>query len=80
MLEKLIFVTLTARLTHPFGKRWLYLAIVVDLHSRKVVGWSVGASKTAALVKRALKLAVKKRKPAPRSCIQTEGLSMALFS
>ena len=49
----------------PFGKRWLYLAIVMDLHSRKVVGWSVGASKTTALVKRALKLAVKKRKPSP---------------
>jgi putative transposase len=47
----------------PFGKRWLYLVVVLDLHSRKVVGWSLGESKTTELVKRALKHAIRKRNP-----------------
>lgn len=47
----------------PFGKSWLYLVVILDLHSRKIVGWALGNSKTTALVKRALQHAVRKRKP-----------------
>jgi putative transposase len=44
---------------------WLYLAVVIDLYSRKVVGWSMGARMTAKLVCDALKMAIWQRKPKP---------------
>jgi transposase InsO family protein len=37
---------------------WLYLATVVDLYSRKVVGWSMSQRNDTALVKQALNMAV----------------------
>ena len=37
---------------------WLYVAVVLDLYSRKVVGWSMSASMTSALVIDALTMAV----------------------
>lgn len=42
---------------------WLYLAVVVDLFSRKVVGWSMGNRMKAGLVCDALKMALWQRKP-----------------
>lgn len=42
---------------------WVYLAAVVDLFSRKVVGWSVSHSLATDLVQAALKDAVEKRRP-----------------
>ena len=42
---------------------WLYLAIVIDLFSRKVVGWSMSPRMTANLVCDALKMAIWQRKP-----------------
>ena len=47
----------------PFGKAWLYLVVILDLHSRRVVGWSLGKSKNSALVKCAVGHAIRKRKP-----------------
>jgi putative transposase len=41
---------------------WLYLAIVLDLFSRKVVGWSMSDRMTASLVCDALRMAVFARK------------------
>lgn len=43
---------------------WLYLAVVIDLFSRKIVGWSMGSRMTASLVCDALKMAIWQRKPA----------------
>jgi putative transposase len=43
---------------------WLYLAVVIDLFSRKVVGWSMGSRMKANLVCDALKMAIWQRKPA----------------
>ena len=40
---------------------WLYVAVVIDLYSRKVVGWSMSASMTSALVIDALTMAVWRR-------------------
>lgn len=40
---------------------WLYLATMIDLFSRKVVGWSMGSRITADLVCGALKMALKRR-------------------
>jgi putative transposase len=42
---------------------WVYLAAVVDLFSRKVVGWSIGASLATELVGDALRRAVESRRP-----------------
>jgi len=42
---------------------WLYLAVVIDLYSRKVVGWSMGSRMKAQLVCDALTMAIWQRKP-----------------
>jgi len=44
---------------------WLYLAVILDLFSRKVVGWSLQATMTANLVTEALAMAVGRRCPPP---------------
>ncbi len=43
---------------------WLYLACVLDLASRRIVGWSMSGRMQAALVCDALKMAYWRRKPA----------------
>ena len=42
---------------------WLYLAVVIDLFSRKVVGWSMADHMKATLVNKALLMAIWQRKP-----------------
>ena len=42
---------------------WLYLAVVIDLFSRQVVGWSMAAHMKTQLVNDALQMAIWKRKP-----------------
>lgn len=44
---------------------WLYLAIVMDVWSRKIVGWSMGSHMTADLADDALRMAALRRNPAP---------------
>ena len=45
----------------PTREGWLYLAVVVDLFSRMVVGWSMAATMTSRLVVDALEMAVARR-------------------
>ena len=45
----------------PTREGWLYLAVVVDLFSRLVVGWSMAATMTSRLVVDALEMAVARR-------------------
>jgi len=40
---------------------WLYLAVVIDLYSRAVVGWSMSTRMTSTLVCDALKMALFRR-------------------
>ena len=42
---------------------WLYLAVVIDLYSRKIVGWALNNSLRTPLVKDALTMAYWRRKP-----------------
>jgi len=42
---------------------WLYLAVVLDLFSRMVVGWSMAATQDASLVVQALQMAIARRHP-----------------
>jgi putative transposase len=44
---------------------WLYLAIVIDLYSRKVVGWALEARNNTELVCHALLMAIDDRQPKP---------------
>ncbi len=43
---------------------WLYLAVVLDLYSRKVIGWAMAPGMPAELVCAALQMAIAQRKPA----------------
>lgn len=43
---------------------WLYLAIVIDLYSRKVIGWAMDKRMKADLVNKALRHAIASRNPA----------------
>lgn len=47
----------------PTQEGWLYLAVVIDLFSRQVVGWSMSERMKAALVNDALLMAIWQRKP-----------------
>jgi putative transposase len=51
---------------------WLYLAVVVDLYSRKVVGWSVKPMLARELVLDALIMAVWRRRPQSRVMIHSD--------
>lgn len=42
---------------------WVYLAVVIDLYSRRVVGWRIGRRMETALVNRALMMAINLRSP-----------------
>ena len=48
---------------HPTREGKLYCAVVLDVYSRYVVGWSIDASQTAALVTNALSMAIGNRNP-----------------
>lgn len=47
------------------GNNWLYLAVVMDLYSRRIVGWACSRTADAELAAKALKLAVAFRRPMP---------------
>ena len=47
----------------PTNEGWLYLATVIDLYSRRVVGWSMDEHMTTTLVNDALFMALKARNP-----------------
>ena len=42
---------------------WLYVAVILDLFSRLVVGWAMGATNDEELVRRALEMALVRRSP-----------------
>ena len=44
---------------------WLYLAAILDVYSRKIVGWSTGAQPTAQLAQQAIERALGQRRVAP---------------
>ncbi len=47
----------------PTHEGWLFLALVVDLFSRRIVGWAMDATMTSRLVVDALAMAVSRRGP-----------------
>jgi putative transposase len=51
---------------------WLYLAVVIDLHARKVVGWSMGSRMITRLVTDALMIAIWQRQPKAGVIVHSE--------
>jgi putative transposase len=49
----------------PTYEGWLFLAAVMDLYSRKIVGWSMRDDLEAPLVVDAISMAISRRKPKP---------------
>jgi transposase InsO family protein len=47
------------------GEGWLYLAVVLDLFSRKVVGWAMSETMPQELTLSALHMAITNRRPSP---------------
>lgn len=56
----------------PTGEGWLYLAVVLDLCSRAVVGWSMAAHMRAEWVNQALSMALYQRQPAVGLIMHTD--------
>jgi transposase InsO family protein len=60
--------------------QWRYLAVVMDRHSRRVVGWSLSARRDAALTSDALRHSVRKRPAAPGLMFHSDrGIEYAAF-
>lgn len=63
------------RSTHPYIRTlsgWLYLAVVLDLYSRKVVGWAMAPNMPAELVCTALQIALAQRRPLPGLIVHSD--------
>lgn len=56
----------------PTGEGWLYLAVVLDLCSRAVVGWSMADHMRAELVNQALAMAICQRQPTAGLIMHTD--------
>src|SRR5437763_8825885 len=60
--------------------QWRYLAVVMDRHSRRVLGWSLSMRRDAALTRDALRRSVRKRQPAPGLMFHSDrGIEYAAF-
>ena len=47
----------------PTGTGWLHLAVVLDLYSRRVIGWAMGNERNQVLSLAALRMAIAHRRP-----------------
>ncbi len=52
--------------------RWCYLAIVMDIHSRRILGWSLQHNRTTELTITALKNALRKRRTTEQVIFHTD--------
>jgi putative transposase len=67
--DKVWTTDITSIRTH---EGWLYLAVVIDLFSRRVVGWCAQPRMTTDMALQALLAAVWRRKPKARVMIQSD--------
>jgi putative transposase len=51
---------------------WLYLAVIIDLYSRRVIGWSMQSRMQMDLVLSALLMAVWRRKPKSKVIVHSD--------
>jgi len=57
---------------HPTREGKVYCAVVLDAYSRRVVGWSIDGSPTAALVTNALGMAIQTRTPPAGAIVHSD--------
>ena len=63
----------TTDITYIWVKdRWLYLATVMDLFSRRIVGWHLDTSMTEALITAAMKMALSRRETTPGLIVHSD--------
>ncbi|GJG89476.1 hypothetical protein tb265_46570 [Gemmatimonadetes bacterium T265] len=65
LLNRLVGTWATDFTYVPTREGWLFLAVVLDLASRRVVGWAVRETMETELVLAALRMALADRRPAP---------------
>lgn len=53
----------------PTEEGWLYLAVILDLYARRIIGWSMKPHLQHILAKEALEMAIEKRKAMPHGII-----------
>ncbi|WP_353377297.1 DDE-type integrase/transposase/recombinase, partial [Microbulbifer sp. NBRC 101763] len=53
-------------------ERWLYLAVVMDLYSRRIVGWAFDSQMIDELTRRALKMALERRQIKPGLIVHSD--------
>ena len=69
MLSKDRNETATGPITYVWTREgWVYLAVILDLHSRRVIGWAISNRMKKDLAIRALNMAIALRRP-PKGCI-----------
>lgn len=56
----------------PTAQGWLYLALVLDRWSRKIVGWALADHRRSELVVRALRMAQTRRQPGPGLLVHSD--------
>ncbi len=54
------------------GRQWRYLSVVLDLYSRRVIGWAMGKRRSAELTRTALAMALRRRNPEPQAIFHTD--------
>ena len=54
------------------GRKWRYLATVMDVYSRRIIGWSLGRQKNAKLTISALMKAIRRRSPSKGVIFHTD--------
>jgi putative transposase len=54
------------------GQGWLYVVALLDVYTRKIVGWSMHESLDANLVIQALRMAIQQRRPAPGLIVHSD--------
>lgn len=52
--------------------RWMYLSVIMDLYSRRIIAWTLARNRTSAVTKMTLQYAVRKRKPKPGLIFHTD--------
>ena len=51
---------------------WLYLAVILDLHSRRIIGWSFDETMTVELIQQALDMALNQRQVSPGLVVHSD--------
>jgi len=54
------------------GEGWLYVVALLDVHTRRIVGWAMHENLNTPLVVKALKMAIAQRRPSPSMIVHSD--------